>query len=170
MTAWYEIAETETDPGAPSKSELWKAWSKNPIAMGEGSEGAPKVYGSALNDVYLGYERTTSDVYGSGFDFSSRSRFLFVELIADAPASGTSRIQVSFSTDGGTTWGGDNAVTGLLLTAVTVKGAYDLLDGTFSGMGGGQTVTVPADINAVRFKATNVALDYFAWIVGGKDP
>ncbi len=45
MTAWYNITEAETDPGAPPKSELWKAWWKNPIAITEGAVGAPYMQG-----------------------------------------------------------------------------------------------------------------------------
>ncbi len=42
MVAYVTISETETDPGAPGTSELWKKWRDNPIAMAEGQTGAPK--------------------------------------------------------------------------------------------------------------------------------
>jgi len=48
MNPWYEITEVETDPGAPGKAELWKAWWKNPIAIAEGAPDAPRVSGLAL--------------------------------------------------------------------------------------------------------------------------
>ena len=49
MNPWYEITELETDPGAPGKAELWKAWWKNPIAIAEGADNAPRVYGLAMS-------------------------------------------------------------------------------------------------------------------------
>lgn len=43
MTDWNDITEAETDPGAPGTSSLWKRWWKNPMAVAEGSAGAPVV-------------------------------------------------------------------------------------------------------------------------------
>lgn len=48
MTDYNAIAETETDPGAPSKSSLWKRWAKNWIAGFEGAAGAPRLRGEAI--------------------------------------------------------------------------------------------------------------------------
>ncbi|NBZ87916.1 hypothetical protein [Stagnihabitans tardus] len=48
MTDYSAIAETETDPGAPSKSSLWKRWAKNWIAGFEGAAGAPRLMGEAI--------------------------------------------------------------------------------------------------------------------------
>lgn len=49
MTDYIGIVETETNPGAPSKSSLWKRWSKNWIAGFEGAPGAPRLMDAALD-------------------------------------------------------------------------------------------------------------------------
>jgi hypothetical protein len=49
MTDYSAIIETETDPGAPSKSTLWKRFWKNPLAMFEGAVGAPRLMDAALD-------------------------------------------------------------------------------------------------------------------------
>ena len=49
MTDYSAIIETETDPGAPSKSSLWKRWAKNWIAGFEGAIGAPRLFDAALD-------------------------------------------------------------------------------------------------------------------------
>jgi hypothetical protein len=48
MTDYIPITETETNPGAPSKSSLWKRWAKNWIAGFEGALGAPRFLGEAV--------------------------------------------------------------------------------------------------------------------------
>lgn len=49
MTDYIAILETETNPGAPSKSSLWKRWAKNWIAGFEGAIGAPRLMDPALD-------------------------------------------------------------------------------------------------------------------------
>jgi len=41
MTSYITITDTETDPSAPLTAELAKKWRDNPIAIAEGSTGAP---------------------------------------------------------------------------------------------------------------------------------
>lgn len=49
MFDYSAIAESETEPGAPSKSSLWKRWAKNWIAGFEGAVGAPRLLDAALD-------------------------------------------------------------------------------------------------------------------------
>lgn len=49
MTDYSAILESETDPGAASKSSLWKRWAKNWIAGFEGAVGAPRLQDAALD-------------------------------------------------------------------------------------------------------------------------
>lgn len=49
MTSYITITDAETDPSAPLTSELAKKWRDNPIAMSEGSSGAPKFF---VNSMY----------------------------------------------------------------------------------------------------------------------
>lgn len=48
MTDYSAILESETDPGAASKSSLWKRWAKNWIAGFEGAVGAPRLMAAAM--------------------------------------------------------------------------------------------------------------------------
>lgn len=47
MTDYNVILDTELDPDAPLKSDLAYRWRDNPIAIVEGSVGAPRIYGGA---------------------------------------------------------------------------------------------------------------------------
>lgn len=49
MTDYIAIDESETNPFAPSRSSLWKRWSKNWIAGFEGAAGAPRLRFAALD-------------------------------------------------------------------------------------------------------------------------
>lgn len=49
MTAYTTITDAETDPEAPLTSILAKKWRDNPIAITEGSSGAPKIQDAALD-------------------------------------------------------------------------------------------------------------------------
>lgn len=60
MTDFIAITEAETNPGAPSKSSLWKRWAKNWIAGFEGAPGAPRLKFEAV-DTWL----TTPGAVGS---------------------------------------------------------------------------------------------------------
>ena len=47
MPAYIPITESQTDPGAPGTSELWKQWRDNPLAMFEGATSAPRLLSPA---------------------------------------------------------------------------------------------------------------------------
>lgn len=49
MTAYTTITDAETDPEAPLTSILAKKWRDNPIAITEGSSGAPKIQFAAMD-------------------------------------------------------------------------------------------------------------------------
>lgn len=46
--AWRTIASTETDPGAPGTSELFKALADNPAGIANADSGAPQIRTAAL--------------------------------------------------------------------------------------------------------------------------
>ena len=59
MADWVDIADSALDPDAPLTSELAYAWRDNPIAIAEGSPGAPRIATLAIlgiADSYLGAE------------------------------------------------------------------------------------------------------------------
>jgi hypothetical protein len=82
MTDYSAIIETETDPGAPSKSSLWKRYWKNPLAMFEGAVGAPRLQGAA-HPTFAAGTLDLLNVYGTGVVFSA-------SFTASGSASGTS--------------------------------------------------------------------------------
>ncbi len=99
MTDWLTITDSQVDPDAPITSGLGYAWRDNPIAISEGSDGAP-VLSSAwhpYNMVYVGdgndgkfYDfavhgavaNFTTPTYADGYDY-------FVRLVGLSPAGGT---------------------------------------------------------------------------------
>ncbi len=54
MTDYIAILETETNPGAPSRSSLWKRWANNWIAGFEGAAGAPRIVAAAMSGTVAG--------------------------------------------------------------------------------------------------------------------
>ena len=105
MTDYIPITESETDPGAPATSELAKKWRDNPLAIAEGSVGAPRVMGSAIN---IG--STTEELSGNATGaiiVLPDARFLSISYRASAnstSATSAGAAQVRFSNDGGTSW------------------------------------------------------------------
>ena len=51
MTTYTAIANTEIDPESPVTSDLMTKLRDNPLAQGEGTTGAPRVLGRALDVV-----------------------------------------------------------------------------------------------------------------------
>lgn len=94
MTTHRDIASSETDPFAPIVAALMKALALNPVAIAEGSTGAPKIakpiYGaSGATVTFTGLD----DFSGLTADFYNRG------------ATGGSSVSVSFSDDGTTFYG-----------------------------------------------------------------
>ena len=54
MTSYITIANTEVDPDSPITADLMTKLRDNPIAISEGSSGAPKVSKLALGGLLLG--------------------------------------------------------------------------------------------------------------------
>lgn len=103
MTSYNIITDAETDPSAPLTSELAKKWRDNPIAIGEGSTGAPRVQGKALG----GIRQTMLTVTGTSYaTITGLDSYKWVELICSLdPDAGAGRnCDVELSSDGGSTW------------------------------------------------------------------
>lgn len=102
MTSYITITEGETDPEAPLTSELAKKWRDNPIAIAEGSAGAPRIepiafatnyYTAGAIGTYAWCRRTTgtADVsFGATLAGSSLSPTSAAFGIQDSGATGTS--------------------------------------------------------------------------------
>lgn len=54
MTDYISITEAQTDPGAPFTSDLAKQYRDNPIAIAEGSAGAPRIQVGAFPETTAG--------------------------------------------------------------------------------------------------------------------
>lgn len=59
MTDWNDPVDTQTDPGAPPVSEMFKRFDYNVIAALEGSSGAPRMAGEAVARASDGLEVIT---------------------------------------------------------------------------------------------------------------
>jgi hypothetical protein len=116
MTDYIVITDSQTDPEAPLTSELAKQWRDNPIAIAEGSVGAPKVTGEALS-IYINDIALTSTYTNVG-TLGSRLKKLRLSVQANATNSSTSTtgsfsIQIRVSNDGGATYSGNISVANL---------------------------------------------------------
>jgi|GEM_PF-3373394 len=100
MTDYSAIIETETDPGAPSKSTLWKRFWKNPLAMFEGAIGAPRLQFAAMDTWF-----STAGAVGSYVFAYGAADTAFGATVAGStllPTSAARSIPVGTSTSGAT--------------------------------------------------------------------
>lgn len=104
MTSYITITDAETDPSAPLTSELAKKWRDNPIAIAEGSTGAPKIAKKIV-----GGSASTVTITGLT-DFSG----VEIDFWATFPGglSGGGDVNVSFSDDGTTYYGSTTVASG----------------------------------------------------------
>lgn len=101
MTSYITITDAETDPSAPLTSELAKKWRDNPIAISEGSSGAPRIFGNAMYppNVGSGIQRnclptgTMSESSGSTAVVRQDIPYSFVTAIV----AGTIRYTITFT-------------------------------------------------------------------------
>ncbi len=99
MADWTNITDTAVDPDAPLTSQLGYAWRDNPIAIAEGSTGAPKI----AKPIY-GARGATITFTGLD-DFGGASARFYND---GAPGTGAT-VSVSFS-DNGTTFYGSTLI------------------------------------------------------------
>ena len=160
MADWVTITDSQVDPDAPLTSELAYAWRDNPVAIAEGAVGAPKVEPQAL----LAPSASLIVLAGTNLGaFTGLDRIKCVEFVwAVAAGTGSVNLNIAFSNDGGSSWGGTQTVLGTPFTSnqgglvmglvdlETGASAHQLVSGT-EGRGANKALTVPADCNAVMF-------------------
>ncbi len=95
MADWLNITDTQVDPDAPLTSQLAHGWRDNPIAIAEGSTGAPKI----AKPIY-GARGATITFTGLD-DFSGAS----ARFYNNGASVAGSTVSVSFSDDGTTFYG-----------------------------------------------------------------
>lgn len=128
MADWKTIPDTDVDPDAPVTSELMYALRDNPVAIAEGSVGAPRVMGVAL-DTFLAHDSAAINDNTTSLAFVGMDRvgeiLVAFNAVGDSTA-GSPVIQVSFTNNNGTSWGAWQSLTGYTVPAsssVSLRGA-----------------------------------------------
>ena len=99
-------------PGEPWNSAKALACFENPIAIAEGAPGAPKVEPHALAGLFLARGSATRTIGGSSTtlimaitDLDEVSEIIVFASLSMMEGATTSRVQVSTSTNNGSSWG-----------------------------------------------------------------
>lgn len=114
MTDYTSIADSQVDPKAPVTSDLMTALRDNPIAIGEGSTGAPRIQGKAAKriDDFPDLTITAADTYSlSGYvldttvgttSTANDVTYVLGYTLEVIKFNGSARFKVSHSRTGGT--------------------------------------------------------------------
>ena len=156
--AWTNLLNSLFLVGKPITSAQGLALRDNPLAIAEGSAGAPRVQGVALGNVVPFFGAvTTTPIAFTGLD---RIKTLIIDLSVATPGSGAlSGVSIEFSTNNGASWStAVNMVTvsGPGTSASVLARAYfdletlDTMTTVFNGSGTLGTYTIPANVNAFR--------------------
>ncbi len=155
MADWTNITDTAVDPDAPLTSQLGYAWRDNPIAIAEGAVGAPRVMHNALN-TYIGSMTTTGSTPIEFLNTNGSLRFLSFGSVS--PGGGYDDLQVSYSTNGGSSWGGWITILSGYSVSVSqfeINGFLDCKLGKWFGIPNDPTFTGSTAANAIRFRMSN---------------
>lgn len=181
MTSYITIANTEVDPDSPITADLMTKLRDNPIAISEGSSGAPKVSKLALGGLLLGVSAASGTSW-SGITSIGTVSEIFVNWSITSGTGSTIVAEVRFSNDNGTTWGSAQTLltvsptgTASLPNQATGSANINLVSGARSASGsflhtrivsGASTnvpdsatnvtaLTVPANCNGVQFRSNS---------------
>ena len=124
MADWKNIPDAAVDPDAPVTSDLMYSLRDNPVAIAEGSAGAPKVQGQALENVFLATLSSPGPT-PIGVVGIPRARVFFVRCMVLDTRSSSNYIQARYTTNG-SSWSGWQDVIPLTKKAGTDNGTYDL--------------------------------------------
>lgn len=162
MATYTDIATliTALAAGKAFTDEKAQALAENPLAISEGSPGAPRVLGRSL-DVYMGYY-TITDTPTVFTDLDQCSVFRASVI---CPTVVGRSLAIALSNDNGSSYGSDQTLigTGYLTTAgelvfdITTGAAVYVSMSTASGTS--LTLTVPSDCNAIRIHVAGGAGD-----------
>jgi len=173
MADYNAILDTQLDPDAPLTSDLAYAWRDNPIAIAEGALNAPKVVGEALDNVWRAYltGTTTTPVSLTGLGRVQKLRLCLTHIFG-----GAVNVRISFSADGGSTWGAFQIISsgdggggnGGRVSELVIDLGTGAMTGGSSGYAAAanqfslvnSTLTVPANVNAVRFDLTSTGASF----------
>lgn len=171
MTSYNIITDAETDPSAPLTSELAKKWRDNPLAIGEGSPGAPKILGRAL-DLWLGNVNVTGTTPVGLSGLSGYDGLLIWWEVDNNSASVNGTWRVRFSADNGVTWE-DYATLENVPVSSTEAGLsiLSLKTGKYWGINTGSgslpevTLPVPSGCNAFQFVGGQTTTNIVSYVM-----
>lgn len=151
MATYRAIASGETDPYAPIVASLMKALAANPIAIAEGASGAPRIMPLALQTYHQRVALATDAAAVSVLSLDPETVISVVGNFANGPGD-TSSLQVSASSDGGSTWGAWFSLTGTTgATRHSVNAVINLKNGIVD-LTAISAVDIGGNINALRFR------------------
>ena len=98
MTSYITITDTETDPEAPLTATLAKKWRDNPIAISEGSTGAPKIQRAAIQDAAINRIKLSTGTNSASWSTGSGggSGTILLDAYSFFPASTVSGSSITF--------------------------------------------------------------------------
>lgn len=157
-TDWGDWVPGEYAVGAPATAYSFERWFRNPVAMAQGADGAPKIVGRAVQAIAAGVSgvgTTPATLIGLG-DYET--------LLLCLTFTSEDAKQVSYSTDNGTSWGG-------WFTIGTTEGSYPIMYSrtlnSFVATVGLVMAAPPVGMNGVRFRHNGGSGSTLASIVSG---
>lgn len=184
MTTYTTITNAEIDQDSPVTQPLLTSLRDNPIAIAEGSTGAPRISGKALNTLYF----RTSAGYSSNFSFGGLADFAAINFRGGCNADGggvTRSLTAQLSDDNGATWTTAVTIGSAFISAKTLFNldlSVNLLTGAYSTvavgmilsgipseieMFGGGTLNMPAGtVDAIRIN-TSAGMEIYVNVYGG---
>ena len=164
MTDYLGYVASEYAVDAPATSLHFERWFRNWEAGFEGAAGAPRLAHRAMSHLGLVSGALAGTNYTAFTDLGNVGQLRFD--VAVSAAAGVPWLQVSFSSDGGSTWGSDQSlyqfpsgagamgcgVINLQTGAAWAIGYATYQATTDSALSYSGTLTVPAGCNAVRFR------------------
>jgi len=180
MTDFTTLSNTAVGVGGLPSGATVTALRDNPLAIAEGTSGAPKVQGLALENVYIGSANNTGTTE-SAFVLPDGVDILKLE-VSGITATGSIILQIAFSTDGGSSygsWGDMQSMSAacnymgshiLDFPASTQRYVGLVTAGTVSLSGGG--ITIPSGANAIKFRMSTSGggthtYRVHAYVIGG---
>lgn len=152
MTDYTTLSNTAVGVGGLPSGATVTALRDNPLAIAEGTSGAPKVQSAALNMAVI-----TSAGVLTGLE---RVATMLCMASAQQAGEGTANVQYRLSTDGGSTWTGYTTV-----VSVTVPGGSS----ADSTQVASAQITVGPTYNAIEFAVSGNG-DFFAIGIKGVSP
>lgn len=117
MADYINVVDSSVDPDAPLTSDLMYRLRDNPIAIAEGSIGAPKVRSEALRLTREAADRSSDGVLFTLTGIDRISSFMVNSYVTITHTdAGSATVRYRTSTDGGTTWGGYTTFNTAVLT------------------------------------------------------